>query len=103
MAFKLGADGVLICGCHPGECHYAEGNHKAARRVPLLKQLLAQFGIEPERLRLEWVSASEGERFAKVINEMTTQIRELGPLFPTNDLDIAVRRTEDVPEPALSK
>jgi F420-non-reducing hydrogenase iron-sulfur subunit len=102
-AFQLGADGVLICGCHPGECHYVEGNYKAARRVPMLKQLLAQFGIEPERLRIDWVSASEGERFAQLVNEFTAQIRALGPLLSTNELDIAVRRPEDVPQPALSK
>jgi len=79
-AFQLGADGVLVCGCHPGDCHYSEGNYKTARRIPLLTKLLEQFGIEPERLRLEWVSASEGERFALVVKEMTEQIRELGPL-----------------------
>lgn len=78
-AFQLGADGVLICGCHPGDCHYSDGNYKTARRVPILIKLLEQFGIEPERLRLEWVSASEGERFAAIVNEMTEQIRELGP------------------------
>lgn len=78
-AFQLGADGVLICGCHPGDCHYSEGNYKTARRVPILIKLLEQFGIEPQRLRLEWVSASEGDRFAALINEMTEQIRELGP------------------------
>ena len=78
-AFQLGADGVLICGCHPGDCHYSEGNYKTARRIPILTKLLEQFGIELERLHLEWVSASEGERFAAIVNEMTEQIRELGP------------------------
>jgi F420-non-reducing hydrogenase iron-sulfur subunit len=78
-AFQKGADGVLICGCHPGDCHYAEGNYKAARRVPLLKKMLAQMGIEEGRLQLEWVSASEGERFANVVNEMTDRVRKLGP------------------------
>lgn len=78
-AFQLGADGVLICGCHPGDCHYSEGNYKTARRVPILIKLLEQFGIEPQRLRLEWVSASEGDRFAALVNEITEQIRELGP------------------------
>jgi F420-non-reducing hydrogenase iron-sulfur subunit len=78
-AFQKGADGVLICGCHPGDCHYAEGNYKAARRIPLLKKMLAQMGIEEERVRLDWVSASEGERFAHVVNEMTEQVRRLGP------------------------
>jgi F420-non-reducing hydrogenase iron-sulfur subunit len=78
-AFQKGADGVLICGCHPGECHYVEGNFKAARRIPLLKKMLSQMGIEEGRLRLEWVSASEGERFATVVNDMTEQVRKLGP------------------------
>jgi len=79
-AFQLGADGVLILGCHPGDCHYAKGNYKAARRIPLLKKMMAQFGIEDERIRLEWVSASEGYRFTTIVNEMTEQVRALGPL-----------------------
>ena len=78
-AFYEGIDGVLICGCHIGDCHYIDGNHKTARRIPLLKKLLVQLGIEEERVRLEWVSASEGERFASVVNETTEQIRRLGP------------------------
>jgi F420-non-reducing hydrogenase iron-sulfur subunit len=78
-AFRLGADGVLICGCHPGDCHYSEGNYKAARRIPLLKKMLSQLGIEDERVRMEWVSASEGERFAEIVDEMTETIRKLGP------------------------
>ncbi len=79
QALAGGADGVLVCGCHPGDCHYAEGNYKAGRRIPLLKKMLSQLGIEEGRLRLEWVSASEGERFATVVNEMTEQVRKLGP------------------------
>ncbi|MDZ7360242.1 MAG: hydrogenase iron-sulfur subunit [candidate division KSB1 bacterium] len=79
-AFQLGADGVIISGCHPGDCHYQEGNYKALRRTHLLKRLLAGFGIDPRRLRLVWVSASEGERWATICNEMTEQIRSLGPL-----------------------
>lgn len=79
-ALQLGADGVLILGCHPGDCHYAEGNYKAARRIALLKKMLAQFGIEDERVRLDWVSASEGDRFKKIVNEITEQVRVLGPL-----------------------
>lgn len=81
-AFQLGADGVLVCGCHPGDCHYSKGNYKAARTIAILMKLLAQFGIEPERLRLEWITASEGERFASVVNEITVKIRKLGPLLP---------------------
>jgi F420-non-reducing hydrogenase iron-sulfur subunit len=79
-AFKEGADGVLICGCHPGECHYAEGNYKAVRRYHLLKKMLSQLGIEGERLRLEWVAASEPDRLVEVANTMTEAIRHLGPL-----------------------
>ena len=79
-AFQLGADGVLILGCHPGDCHYSEGNYKTARRISLLKKMMAQFGIEDERIRLDWVSASEGERFKNIVNEMTEQIRVLGPM-----------------------
>ena len=78
-AFKEGADGVLILGCHPGDCHYVEGNYKAARRIPLLRKMLAQLGIEDERVRLDWVSASEGDRFTKIVNEMTAKVKELGP------------------------
>jgi len=79
-ALADGADGVLIAGCHPGDCHYSEGNYKAMRRYPMLINLLAQFGIEPERVRLEWISASEGEQFAAVVTEFTEQLRALGPL-----------------------
>ncbi|MBM4119143.1 hydrogenase iron-sulfur subunit [bacterium] len=78
-ALASGADGVLICGCHPGDCHYAEGNYKTMRRFPLLKRLLAAYGIEQERVRLEWVSASEGQRFADVVADMTERLRALGP------------------------
>jgi F420-non-reducing hydrogenase iron-sulfur subunit len=79
-AFKNGADGVLVAGCHlPSDCHYLSGNFKAQRRIALMKTVLEQFGIEPERLRLEWISASEGDRFAKVVTEMTEEIKKLGP------------------------
>ena len=79
-AFKSGADGVLVAGCHlPADCHYISGNFKAYRRVTLLKKLLQQFGVEPERLRLEWVSASEGDRFATIIKDMVKEIKKLGP------------------------
>jgi F420-non-reducing hydrogenase iron-sulfur subunit len=81
-AFELGADGVLIAGCHPGDCHYAEGNYKAMRRTALLRALLRSRGIDPRRVRIEWVSAAEGEKWARVVNEMTEEIRALGPLAP---------------------
>jgi len=79
-AFQLGADGVLVAGCHPGDCHYQEGNFKALRRVLLLKRILRDFGIDERRLRLEWISASEGEKFARVSSEFTEEVRKLGPM-----------------------
>lgn len=79
-AFKDGADGVLVAGCHlPSDCHYLTGNFKAQRRIMLLKNVLTQFGLEPQRLRLEWVSASEGDRFATVIREMVEEVKKVGP------------------------
>ncbi|MGA2515241.1 MAG: hydrogenase iron-sulfur subunit [Thermodesulfobacteriota bacterium] len=78
-ALHKGADGVLVLGCHPGECHYLEGNYRTVGRMALLKKVLSQFGIEKERVRLDWVSASEGARFATIVNEMTETIRTLGP------------------------
>ena len=79
-ALARGADGVLIGGCHPGDCHYVEGNYKLLRRFEMLKRLLQSMGVEPERVRLEWISAAEGEKVKRVINEMTEQVRRLGPL-----------------------
>ncbi len=79
-ALRDGADGVLIGGCHPGDCHYQEGNYKALRRFILFKRLLASLGIEEGRVRLEWIAASEGEKVQRVMNEMTEAIRRLGPL-----------------------
>ena len=78
-SFKKGADGVLICGCHPGDCHYHEGNYKCLRRYKLIKKYITQMGIEPERLHLEWISASEGKQFAGLVDSFTERIRELGP------------------------
>jgi F420-non-reducing hydrogenase iron-sulfur subunit len=79
-AFNSGADGVIIAGCHPGDCHYSEGNYKTTRRVAFLRKLLAQMGIDGERFRLEWVSAGEGARWAQIANEMSAAIKEKGPL-----------------------
>jgi len=79
-AFKDGADGVLVAGCHlPSDCHYLSGNFKALRRITLLRKVLKEFGIETERVRLEWVSASEGDRFAAVVRDMVEEIKKLGP------------------------
>ena len=78
-ALTKGADGVIICGCHIGDCHYLEGNLKAESRKDAIDLLLEDFGLEPERFRLEWVSASEGPRFAEVMRNMTETVRALGP------------------------
>ncbi len=78
-ALTKGADGVIICGCHMGDCHYLTGNEKAENRREAIELMLEDFGLEPERFRLEWVSASEGPRFAEVIREMTDEVRALGP------------------------
>jgi len=78
-ALKKGADGVLIAGCHPGDCHYQSGNYKTNRKIKLLKKLLDDMGIEPERVRFEYVSASEGQKFAYVVNDFTNQLKKLGP------------------------
>jgi F420-non-reducing hydrogenase iron-sulfur subunit len=79
-ALREGADGVMIAGCHPGECHYVDGNIKTLRRFTLLKRLLEQWGVEPERVQLVWASASEGNILAAAVDRMTEQVRALGPL-----------------------
>lgn len=78
-AFKEGVDGVLVAGCHPGDCHYISGNYKTLRRYHMLRHMLRQFGIEDNRFKLEWVSAGEGARFQKVVNEFIDQVTHLGP------------------------
>jgi len=78
-AFKEGADGVFIGGCHPGDCHYQNGNYKTQRRIVLLKRAISEIGLDPRRIRLEWVSAAEGQRFARIITEFTEEIKKLGP------------------------
>lgn len=78
-AFLSGADAVLVSGCHPGDCHYINGNFKARRRIRLLKSILSRFGIREERLRLTWIGASDGIEFADTIKEMVRQTKELGP------------------------
>ena len=83
-AFANGADGVLILGCHPADCHYIGGNYRTRRRIALLRVLLEQYGFNPDRLKLEWVSASEGAKFQKTIKEFNELIKELGP-NPIND------------------
>ena len=106
-ALARGADGVLIGGCHPGDCHYVEGNYKMLRRFELLKRLLEDLGIEPERVRLEWISAAEGEKVKRVVNEMTETLKRLGPLglpqrFLDWDAEIADLERELEPQEARS-
>lgn len=78
-ALTHGADGLLMCGCHPGDCHYQDGNLRAGKRAEAIDVMLADFGLERERFRLEWVSAADGPRFAAVVREFTEQVRQLGP------------------------
>jgi F420-non-reducing hydrogenase iron-sulfur subunit len=78
-ALRKGVDGVLIAGCHPGDCHYQSGNYKTNRRIKLLKKLLEELGIEPQRVRFEYVSASEGQKFASIVTEFVAEIKKLGP------------------------
>lgn len=78
-SFQLGADGVLVAGCHPGDCHYSEGNYHTRRRFALLRPFLDYLGVEKERFRLEWVSASEGRKFSKLISDFTQELIKLGP------------------------
>ncbi len=82
-ALSRGADGVLIAGCHPGDCHYQSGNYKTNRRIKLLKKLVEELGIEPQRIRFEYISAAEGQKFASVVTEFVAEIKKLGPLTPS--------------------
>ena len=87
-SFREGADGVLICGCHPGDCHYHEGNYKCLRRYHFLKKYIAQMGLNPERLKLAWISASEGKEFAQLADEMAETIKSLGPCKVKDEMEI---------------
>ena len=78
-ALSLGADGVLVLGCHIGDCHYIYGNHRTKKRMAILEKILGYLGVDPARVRLEWVSASEGRRFAEVVTEFTEKMKKLGP------------------------
>jgi F420-non-reducing hydrogenase iron-sulfur subunit len=79
-AFRSGADGVLVLGCHIGDCHYIDGNHRTAKRMPLVRNLLGYVGVNPDRLRLDWVSSAEAPKFAQVTKEFVETVRALGPL-----------------------
>jgi len=87
-SFREGADGVLICGCHPGDCHYHEGNYKCLRRYHFLKKYIAQMGLNPDRLKLAWISASEGKEFAQLADEMAETIKSLGPCKVKEEMEI---------------
>jgi F420-non-reducing hydrogenase iron-sulfur subunit len=78
-ALKKGADGVLVAGCHPGDCHYQSGNYKTNRRIKLLKKLLDELAIDPNRVKFEYVSASEGQKFAQVVTEFVDELKKMGP------------------------
>lgn len=78
-AFQEGADGVLVSGCHPGDCHYISGNYHARRKLTLLRDLMGLMGVEPERFQVSWVSASEGHKFAEVVTQFTEEVKRLGP------------------------
>ena len=98
-AFDEGADGVLVLGCHIGECHYDNGNHRTAKRMPVLHALMEFAGLEPERLRLDWVSASEGQRFAQIATEFTETVRALGPCkWKQNGLPVHTAEVVKVPD-----
>jgi F420-non-reducing hydrogenase iron-sulfur subunit len=86
-ALKKGADGVLVAGCHPGDCHYQSGNYKTNRRIKLLKKLLEEMGVDPKRVRFEYVSASEGQKFAQIVTEFVDELKKMGP-NPLNKLEV---------------
>jgi F420-non-reducing hydrogenase iron-sulfur subunit len=79
-ALKKGADGVLVAGCHPGDCHYQSGNYKTNRRIKLLKKFLDEMGVESQRVRFEYVSASEGQKFAQVVTDFVNELKKIGPI-----------------------
>ena len=95
-AFRSGADGVLVLGCHIGDCHYINANHRTVKRVPLLRNLLSYVGINPDRLCLDWVSSAEAPKFARVTTEFVETIRGLGPISDEMGLGLVVNEVEKV-------
>ena len=91
-AFERGADGVIVSGCHPGDCHYTEGNYHARRRFRLFKELLDFLGVDPGRLTFSWVSASEGRKWQEVVTDVTDTVRRLGPFLTYPQADPAERK-----------
>jgi F420-non-reducing hydrogenase iron-sulfur subunit len=96
---RSGMDGVLVSGCHPGDCHYTAGNYNARRKFAMLSRLLEYVGIDPRRVQFSWVSASEGDKFAKVVSEVVTNVKTLGPneLFRLPPLDQKRRKADEPP------
>ena len=90
-AFRSGADGVLVLGCHIGDCHYISGNHRTVKRVPLVRQLLGYVGVNPDRLRLDWVSSAEAPKFTKVTQEFVETVRALGPIAEEVGVEQSIR------------
>ncbi|MGB8648266.1 MAG: hydrogenase iron-sulfur subunit [Anaerolineae bacterium] len=97
QAFQHGADGVLVLGCHPGDCHYRDGNYYARRRYTLMHGFLDFLGIDQKRIKVDWVSAAEGKRFAQVVTEFTDQVRALGPYHPAHEIPVASPLAEVLP------
>ncbi|MBN1964619.1 MAG: hydrogenase iron-sulfur subunit [Anaerolineae bacterium] len=97
-ALREGADGVLVMGCHPKQCHYESGNFKAMRRMALLRRTLAQLGVHPDRVQLGWASAAQGNVFAQTVDEMSHRIAELGPLLWSDTVEDLAPRTPALPE-----
>lgn len=95
-AFQDGADGVMVLGCHPGDCHYQQGNYFAQRRYALMHRLLEFTGVEAERLHVDWVSASEGKKFAQVVTEFTEQVRALGPVAVKREVPTEYATVQEV-------
>jgi coenzyme F420-reducing hydrogenase delta subunit len=93
-ALRLGFDGVLVSGCHPGDCHYQTGNYRARRRMTITKKFLEYMGVEPQRIQASWVSASEGGKFTEVVTEVTKGLKEVGP----NQLFADERRRKEAKE-----
>lgn len=101
-AFSKGADGVMVLGCHPGDCHYIGGNYRARRRIALLRLVLEQYGFDPKRLKLEWVSASEGEKFQKTVTEFVDVIKALGPTVASPPVPTSLRMSSSDSQPGDS-
>ena len=99
-AFRKGADGVLVSGCHPGDCHYIKGNYYARRRIALVKELLEFTGLEPERFQMSWVSAAEGKKYTEIISDFVDRPQTAGPAEDAQEGSLMVKRSKDLREEA---